>query len=147
MIRVATIEDIRQIQVIRNSVKENKLSNPLLITDAAVEEYITIKGKGWVYETENLIHGFAIADIKNKNIWALFLHPNMEGKGIGKALHNIMMDWYFSQTNEICWLSTDPKSRAAIFYIMPGWNETGDYGKGEIKLEMNVDYWINKSRN
>ena len=146
MIRVATINDIKQIQVIRNSVKENRLGNPSLITDAAVEEHITIKGKGWVYETEKLIQGFAIADVKANNIWVLFLHPNMEGKGIGKALHNIMMDWYFSQTNETCWLSTDPKSKAAVFYIMQGWKEIGKYGKAEIKFEMSLDYWIKKSR-
>jgi GNAT superfamily N-acetyltransferase len=147
MIRVATIDDIKQIQVIRNLVKENRLSNPSLITDDAVEEHITIKGKGWVYETEKLILGFAIADVKAKNIWALFLHPNIEGKGIGKALHNIMMDWYFTQTNETCWLSTDHKSRAAVFYKMQGWKEISNYGKAEIKLEMSFDNWIKKSRN
>jgi GNAT superfamily N-acetyltransferase len=147
MIRVATVNDIKQIQIIRNSVTENRLSNPLLITDAAVEEKMTIKGKGWVYETEKMIGGFAIADVQANNIWALFLLPNIEGKGIGKALHNIMMDWYFTQTNETCWLSTDPESRAAIFYKRQGWKEIGTYGKAEIKLEISFDYWIKKSRN
>lgn len=45
-IREATINDINQIQIIRNSVKENILSNPNLVTDADCIEFITIRGKG-----------------------------------------------------------------------------------------------------
>ena len=38
--REAQIEDIPQIQVVRNSVKENILSNPDLVPDKDVEDYI-----------------------------------------------------------------------------------------------------------
>ncbi len=50
MLREARIEDIPQIQRVRNSVKENILSDPSLVSDADCEEYITKRGKGWVYE-------------------------------------------------------------------------------------------------
>lgn len=139
--REAIINDIKQMQVIRNAVKENVLSNPDLIKDADYIPFITSNGKGWVCEIDEQIVGFAIVDIKEKNIWALFVHPNFEAKGIGKQLHKIMMDWYFTKTKETIWLSTEPKSRAEIFYRMNGWKEVGTYGKGEVKFEMSYENW------
>lgn len=38
IIREANVKDIKQIQVVRNSVKENALSDPNLVTDADCEE-------------------------------------------------------------------------------------------------------------
>lgn len=93
-IREAKIEDIKQIQIVRNSVTENTLSNPDLVTDQDCEEFITVRGKGWVCEIDKQIVGFAIADLKANNIWALFLDPNYEKKGIGQLLHKTMLDWY-----------------------------------------------------
>ncbi len=139
--REATIEDIKQIQIVRNAVKENTLSNPALVTDADVQDYIVRRGKGWVCVIDNVVVGFSIVDLVEHNIWALFVHPDAEGKGIGKQLHDLMMDWYFKQTNETVWLSTTPGTRAETFYKMQGWKEVGLYGKGEIKFEMNEDDW------
>ena len=62
--REALITDIPQIQIVRNEVKENVLSDPSLVTDKDVEDFITRRGKGWVCETDNRIVGFAIADLK-----------------------------------------------------------------------------------
>ena len=145
LFREATVQDIPLIQVVRNSVKENTLSNPSLVTDATVEDYITNRGKGWVCEVDETIVGFAIADITGNNIWALFLHPNYEQKGIGKKLHHLMLNWYFMQTNKTVWLSTAPLSRASVFYRMQGWKEVGLYGKNEIKFEMDSVTWLQKS--
>ena len=139
--REATIKDIKQIQVVRNSVKENTLSNPNLVTDKDCEEFIAIRGKGWVCEIENKIVGFAIADLKENNIWALFIDPEFEKKGIGQKLHKIMMDWYFSQTKETIWLGTDFHTRAEKFYRKAGWAEVGLNGSNEIKFEMTYEKW------
>ena len=140
--REAQISDISQIQVVRHSVKENMLSDPSLVPDKDVEEYMTNRGKGWVCEIDNSIVGFAIADLIENNIWALFIHPDFEARGIGKKLHQMMMDWYFVQTNEKVWLGTAPNSRAEKFYRMQGWKEVGTHGKGEIKFEMEYDTWV-----
>ncbi len=139
--REATIDDIQQIQVVRNSVKENMLSNPALVTDADCKDFITRRGKGWVCEVDNAVVGFAIADLEDHNIWALFLLPAYEGRGIGKQLHDIMLNWYFSKTNQDVWLGTAPRTRAEIFYRRCGWKENGTHGKGEIKFEMTFDNW------
>jgi GNAT superfamily N-acetyltransferase len=138
--REAVVSDIEQIQVVRNTVKENVLSNPALVTDKDCKEFLTVRGKGWVCEINNIIVGFAIADLKEKNIWALFIHPEFEKKGIGKKLHSLMLDWYFTQTKESVWLGTAPNTRAETFYRKQGWKETGMHGK-EIKFEMNFESW------
>jgi len=146
LIREATVNDIPAIQNVRHTVRENVLSDPSLVPDSAVEDYLTRRGKGWVCERNKVVVGFAIADLQDHNIWALFLRPEAEGKGIGKALHNRMLDWYFSQTNETVWLSTAPKSRAEGFYRKMGWTETGQYGKGEIRFEMDAATWQAQNR-
>jgi GNAT superfamily N-acetyltransferase len=140
--REATIKDISQIQTVRNSVKENQLSNPALVTDKDCEEYLTVRGQGWVCEIGDRIVGFSIADIQGNNIWALFVHPEYEGKGIGKMLHTLMMDWYFQKTEKAVWLSTAPGTRAEKFYKRSGWHEAGFHGKGEIRFEMSYPDWV-----
>lgn len=134
--READIKDIKQIQLVRHSVKENVLSNPALVTDKDCEEFLMVRGKGWVCEIDNIIVGFAIADLKENNIWALFIHPDFEGKGVGKKLHDIMLNWYFMQNKEEVWLGTEPGTKAEKFYRKLGWRETGMHTKNEIKLEI-----------
>jgi GNAT superfamily N-acetyltransferase len=141
--REALISDIQQIQIVRNSVKENVLSNPALVTDEDCIDFITIRGKGWVCEIDGEVVGFSIADMKEKNIWALFVHPDHEAKGIGSRLHKEMLDWYFSRTNDNVWLGTAPNTRAEQFYRKQGWKEIGMHGKGEIKFEMSWEDWNN----
>ena len=139
--REATTKDIRQIQEVRHSVKENVLSDPSLVTDEDCADYLSRRGKGWVCEVDKRIVAFAIADLQDHNIWALFIRPEWEKQGIGRRLHHLMMDWYFSQTTETVWLSTAPGSRAEGFYRKLGWKDVGFYGKGEIKFEMTNAEW------
>jgi len=144
IIREANIEDITQIQIVRHSVKENILSNPELVTDEDCKEFLTVRGKGWVCEINNIIVGFSIVDLKENNIWALFLNPEFEKQGIGRQLHDIMLDWYFKQTMKNVWLGTSPKTRAETFYRNAGWTEIGIHGDGEIKFEMTFENWNRK---
>lgn len=142
LIREAISEDIPLIQIVRNSVKENMLSNPNLVTDKDCEDFLFKRGKGWVCEIENQIVGFSIVDLLDNNIWALFINPDFDKRGIGRKLHNIMLDWYFSQTQTTVWLGTSPKTRAESFYRKAGWKEIGMHGKNEIKFEMSFEDWM-----
>lgn len=145
IIREANIEDIKQIQHVRNSVTENTLSNPNVVADEDCEEFITIRGKGWVCEINKEIIGFAIADLKESNIWALFLDPKFERRGIGQKLHQTMLDWYFTQTKVTVWLGTASNTRAEKFYRKAGWKEVGTHGPKEIKFEMTYTNWAKRS--
>lgn len=142
--REAKTEDIKQIQLVRNSVKENMLSDPSLVTNEDCKTFLVERGRGWVCEVGGSIVGFAIADLRENNIWALFVKPEFEKKGIGRKLHASMLDWYFMQTNKNVWLGTSPNTKAEKFYRMLGWKEIGMHGKGEIKFEMTFDKWKNK---
>ena len=146
MIREARIDDIKQIQIVRNSVKENALSNPNLVTDEDCRIFLTERGKGWVCEVNGQIVGFSIADLRDHNIWALFVRPGFDKQGIGRQLHDVMLNWYFEQTQETVWLGTAPGTRAEAFYRKAGWKETGIHGKGEIKFEMSYRNWREKRR-
>jgi len=142
--REAKVTDIPQIQVVRNSVKENALSDSGLVTDKDCENYLLHRGKGWICEIDGRVVGFAIADLVDHNVWALFVHPDFDKRGIGKRLHDDMLDWYFSQTDSTIWLGTAPNTRAENFYRKAGWKEAGIHGKGEIKFEMTAATWKRK---
>lgn len=139
--REATIDDIKEIFVVRYSVKENVLRETDLVDEKICESYLTERGKGWVCEMDGEIVGFAIADLKDNNIWALFLKPEYEQRGIGRQLHANMLDWYFSKTSKTVWLGTNPNTRAELFYRKAGWKEAGTHGEDEIKFEMTFKDW------
>ena len=139
--REAQTEDIAGIQRVRNSVKENQLPDPNLVPDTDVADYISRRGKGWVCEMDGTIVGFSIVSVIDRNVWALFIQPGYDKKGIGKKLHHDMLNWYFSQTNETIWFSTAPGTRAEAFYRRAGWQETGMTKSGEVKFEMTAHKW------
>lgn len=139
-IREALLTDIPEMQIIRNSVKENMLSDPSVISDELCIEFLSERGKGWVCTVDEQVVGFSIIDLQDNNVWALFLRPELEGLGIGRKLHTVALDWYFDQTETPLWLGTDPKTRAEQFYRKAGWKEVGMHGN-EIKFEMRAEMW------
>ena len=137
--RDATINDIDNCMIVRMAVKENVLNNPALVPRKDYVDYLTIYGKGWVCEIENRIIGFSIVGLTQRNVWALFVLPEFEGNGIGKKLHDTMIDWYFNQTSEKIWLGTEQKTKAESFYKNRGWKEVGMHEDDETKFEMTSD--------
>ena len=139
--REAEINDIPQMHEVRIAVKENVLPNPDLISKSDYEDFLLNRGKGWVCEINDCVVGFAIVDLIENNIWALFVQPEFEGKGIGKKLHDEMLNWYFSQTKKMVWLGTSPNTRAEKFYRKSGWRQAGIRSNGEIKFELTEEDW------
>ena len=144
MLKTATSAHIPAIMEVRLAVRENRLSNPDLVTAADCEDHIHHRGRGWIYEVGGQLAGFAIVDLVDHNVWALFLHPDHEGKGIGKILHHAMIDWYFEQTEEKIWLGTAPGTRAEGFYRKFGWTDLGTRANGEVYFEMTAAGWKNQ---
>ena len=141
IVREAIIEDIGQMHAVRTSVNENQLSDPNRVTPKDYEDYLLTRGKGWVALRNDVVAGFAIVDLKENNVWALFVQPAFERKGIGKMLHDEMINWYFTQTEKTIWLSTSPDTRAESFYKTAGWQQTGVQGNGELKFELRSQTW------
>lgn len=138
----ATSADWEAMQVVRMAVKENVLSNLNLVTKAHYLNYLTTCGKGWVFETKNQVVGFAIVDALEHSVWALFVLPEFENKGIGKLLHNEMLKWYFQNHDLPLWLSTGSATRAEGFYRKMGWQPVGNYTEKEMKFTLSKIDWM-----
>ena len=126
---------------VRLAVKENVLSNAALVTQQDYVDFLSERGKGWVCEVDGQVVGFAIGDLVKNNVWALFVQPGYEGQGIGRELLILLLDWYYSNTNETIWLSTAPDTRAATFYRSFGWKEAGVQPNGELRFELTAEDW------
>lgn len=144
--RTALLTDIPRMHEIRIAVKENQLSDPDLVTEKDYKDHLLNYGKGWVAIQDEIITGFAIINLSNRNIWALFVHPDFESKGHGKRLHDTMLKSYFSEHNLSLWLGTAPATRAEKFYRLQGWKDSGIYGKNEIRFEMSKKTFSTKNR-
>ena len=132
--RQATRKDIPGMHVVRLAVRENRLT-----TSAITEEHyvpaIETTGRGWVIEKQGEVIAFAVGNSSTGNIWALFVHPNHEGQGHGKALQKIMVNWLFEQGLTRLYLGTEPKTRAQGFYEASGWTYAGQDTNGEAIYE------------
>jgi GNAT superfamily N-acetyltransferase len=137
-VRPATKDDIPGMHRVRLAVRENVLSDPNRITEqdylAALEEL----GRTWVVEADGQITGFATG-YKDGNIWALFVHPDYEGRGFAAALHSVMVDWLWSIGLTRLNLTTFPGTRAQRFYIARGWKPCGLAPNGDLRLELTID--------
>ena len=143
-IRVATEADISEMGRVRMSVRENRLASLSSLSPGETERMLRGDGCGWVSEIDGRIVGFAIADLSGANVYALFIEPEYERRGIGRLLHGTMMDWFFSHKVSSVWLSTDPGTRAEDFYRKAGWTAIGTEANGEIRFEMSRDQWLTR---
>lgn len=130
---------------VRLSVRENRLSDPARVQPHHYRSMLNEHGRGWVAEVEGRIAGFAIADLSRSNVWALFVDPAFEGAGIGRRLHDAMLDGMFAAGAEQVWLSTDPGTRAERFYRSAGWRLAGREENGELRFERSREGWIARS--
>jgi GNAT superfamily N-acetyltransferase len=134
-LRQATQSDIPAMQRVRLAVRENILSDPTRITVADYIAALEDLGRTWVVESDGEIVAFATG-YKTGSIWALFVHPDHEGHGYGKALHSTMVNWLWSLGLSRLWLTTAPGSRAERFYISQGWQPCGIVPGGDLRLEL-----------
>jgi GNAT superfamily N-acetyltransferase len=133
-LRVATRADVPEIQRVRHSVRENRLTSGV-ITDDDVVEAIERTGRGWVSEVDGRVVGFAVGNAETGNIWALFVEPSHEGRGHGRRLHDAMVEWLWSRGLPRLWLSTEAATRAQRFYERAGWERLGTLPNGEVLFE------------
>ena len=119
--RRATVADIPAMSRIRLAVTENALSNPARITEAMYRDYLDALGRGWVAEEDGEIIGFSYADRTDSSIWALFVDPVREGRGAGKRLLRLAVDWLFELGHPEVRLGTAAHTRADRFYAAQGW--------------------------
>lgn len=142
--REAKPTDIDKMHTVRLAVQENRLSDPNRIKPEDYTLRLTEQGKGWVCEVEGDILGFAIVDLQEASVWAMFVLPEQEGNFIGRMLHDMLVSWCFSRGIPKLTLNTAPGTRAEKFYLKSGWQKTGISPEGEVQFELenNLDELI-----
>lgn len=143
-IRAAEIADIPAMHRVRLAVTENALSSPTRISHDDYQSMLLRDGRGWVFEQGGAIVGFAVGDRARRNIWALFVAPGFERRGIGRALHDVMMRWMFDVGAETVWLGTAAGTRAERFYVTAGWERVGHLENGEVRFEMSRERYADR---
>lgn len=128
-VRQAVRDDLPGLWEVRYAVTENTLT-PGRISDEELRRSIEEDGCGWVVEAAGRMIG-----LRTGHVWALFVRPEAEGRGIGSALHAEMLAWFRQQPVDRLWLSTGSTTRARAFYAARGWQDAGPYGTDEVRLE------------
>lgn len=134
-VRQAVHADIPTLIRIRTDVRENRLSNPSRIGAA---EYAAFMAHSpiWVFEESGAVRGFAAGDTTDGSIWALFVDPPDEGRGIGRTLLKKACETLRDAGWTTIQLSTAPNTRADRFYQQNGWTPAGWTADGEVRFEM-----------
>jgi GNAT superfamily N-acetyltransferase len=132
-IRRARPEDHPRVTEIRNSVTENVLRDPSRVT---VEDYRWFQDNPgvWLWEENGVVLGFSAADTRDGTIWALFIDPAHERRGIGRKLFEKACEVLRADGHKTATLGTDPGSRAEGFYKAAGWTVIGTSPRGEMIL-------------
>jgi GNAT superfamily N-acetyltransferase len=137
--REATAADLPGISRVRTSVVENHLTVEQLeergITNDSVAASFLTDSKGWVALQGGEIVAFSIADRATQSIFALFVLPAYEGRGIGSTLLDSALRWLWDNGAERVWLTTGPGTKAVRFYEKRGWTCTGWGTRGDLRYE------------
>jgi GNAT superfamily N-acetyltransferase len=120
-IRPAAPADIPRLIEIRGAVRENRLSDPGSVTAADYLPYIEA-GRCWVAEAEGRVVGFAALDAEGSSVWALFVAPEAEGRGVGRGLMEALVEEARRRGLSALRLETEAGSRAERFYRAAGWS-------------------------
>ncbi|MBF2089781.1 MAG: GNAT family N-acetyltransferase [Synechococcales cyanobacterium K32_A2020_035] len=126
LIRPAQPEDIDTLFRIRMSVHENQASierlTELGITPNSVKESIKLINTAWLASIDGEDVGFAIIDPRRGSLLGIFVHPDYEGRGAGKALLKTAEEALYARGFQQIWLDTSDNmnTRAHQFYHNQG---------------------------
>jgi ribosomal protein S18 acetylase RimI-like enzyme len=141
MLRVATHADILRLIEIRGSVRENCLTDTSNVTLAAYSWFID-HAAIHVWEKDERIQGFSAGDPRDGSIWALFVHPAFESRGVGQILIQAACKSLLEAGFQNATLSTEPGLRAQHFYERNGWISKGQTAAGEVKFEKLLSFML-----
>ena len=141
-IRPAGPGDGAAIMEVRLSVVENALTRSRLaelgITEASIDNMLETTHAGYVAGMGGVTAAFTMANRDSGEIFALFVRPEFEGRGLGRRLLGLALDSLASAGHETATLCTDANSRAFGFYVALGWRHTGFAANGDATLERRI---------
>jgi GNAT superfamily N-acetyltransferase len=92
----------------------------------------------WTWVEDAQIHGFSAGDPRDGTIFALFVDPSREGRGIGQALIALACATLRQAGHKTATLGTEPGTRAEQFYRRNGWTSFGHKPNGEILFRLDI---------
>lgn len=135
--REAKRADVRGMFDVRTSVTENHLSREQMqqlgITESVVADMIQQRRCAWVATADDTLVGFSMILPDEGCLFAAFVLPEYEGRGIGRRLVALAEEELFKY-HESAWLETDEQSRAARFYLQLGWGDKQTIDGCDIRL-------------
>ncbi|WP_229410203.1 GNAT family N-acetyltransferase [Massilia timonae] len=120
---------------VRLSVSENRLRDPARVTPRMYEDFLGKDGRGWIAQVDGVTVAFSYANRLDGSIWALFVDPAHEGKGLAKALLGLATAWLFELGFAEITLDTGAGTRADLFYARQGWTR-GDAGAADVRYTL-----------
>lgn len=136
--RLALSTDIEGIFEVRTSVKESHLSREEMeqmgITESVVTDMIEKSHCAWVAVDDGKVIGFSMILPDEGCLFAVFVLPEYEGRGVGRSLVDLAEQELFKHHKAV-WLETDKNSRAAKFYMRLGWVKKENISESDIRLE------------
>lgn len=137
-IRPALISDVSAMFHVRGAVGENTMTTEELSAIGVTPDSISLAVIGspcsWVATVAEEVVGFAMVELESACLFALFVLPTHEGRGIGTELTHACEQALFKR-HTAAWLETAKGSRAARLYQHLGWGGEVDIGGGDIRLE------------
>jgi ribosomal protein S18 acetylase RimI-like enzyme len=140
-LRAVHPDDTETLFDIRCSVVENHQSRDELATLGVTVENVRKMVESGDYvstlaEQDGRAVGFSMAQISAGYVFACFVRPGCEGRGVGRALMTAAESGMRRAGVAQAWLSTgsEPGLRAAGFYRHLGWLENGRLDDGQLRF-------------
>jgi GNAT superfamily N-acetyltransferase len=136
----ATLFDIR-CSVVQNHQSREELATLGVTVDSVRNMIASGDFVSTLVEEDGRGVGFSMAQISAGYVFACFVRPSHEGRGIGRALMNAAEDGLRRAGVTQAWLSTgaEPGLRAAGFYRHLGWREHGHLDDGQLRFVKSLD--------
>ncbi|MBE9171261.1 GNAT family N-acetyltransferase [Pleurocapsales cyanobacterium LEGE 06147] len=144
LLRSAKLEDIDILFQIRMSVRENQASIERLaelgITPNSVREIIQLPNTAWIASINDEDVGFAIINPATGSLLGIFVHPDYQGRGTGKALLKTAEEALRARGFRQLRLNTSDNmnARAHQFYRNQGWIPIGKVENQLFRYEKQV---------
>jgi GNAT superfamily N-acetyltransferase len=122
---------------IRAAVRENRLTDPARIAEADYHPYITRRHLWVAEDADRIVLAFAAFDAEAASVWALFVAPEAQGRGLGRRLLERLVEEARVIALPTLTLETEPGSRAERVYRAAGWSVLGE-DKGMLKMRLEL---------
>jgi len=140
-LRKADLPDVPTLFAIRTAVRENhmtmaELASAGVTPDTVADLLRSDDAAAWIGLWDGEPSGFAMARADVGDLFALFVLPAMEGRGLGSLLLSTAENWLASRGIETAWLLTGggPGLKAAEFYASRGWKAAGREPDGQVRF-------------